>query len=232
MTDERGIGPMPSPATASGWLDLVPGRAPGGLRVAGALLAAILAALAIAIAAWADRALVTSGTESPIAVVFGPDGLAKGDPLATALVWAVGPIAAAISGFVFAGPAVRHVIGSGLWMGALTYVLAIVIAPVILLPDALRDGAGMFVRNLGVIPFVWMFAGVALGPLLLVCLLAGPIWATVLRLTTGGAARGGIATGSLPMWPVIALTVLVLLGFVIVVAAFGTIGAGGAGFVD
>ncbi len=232
MTDERGIGPMPGAGTARSWLDLVPGHAPRGLRVAGATLAAIIAAAAMAIAVWADRVLVPTSTGSPIGIVFGPDGLSSGDPLVTALVWAVGPVGAAIAGFVFAAPAVRFVDGSGLWMGALTYVVAIVLAPVVLVPSALGDGLGMVVRNLGVIPFTWIFAGVALGPLLLVCLVAGPIWATVLRLTTGGVRGAGMSSSSLPIWPVIALTVLVLLGFVVVLAVFGVVGNLGGEFVD
>jgi hypothetical protein len=232
MTDERGIGPLPVPGATSSRPSLVPGEGPLGLRLAGAALGAILAALAIAITVRLDALVWPISDASPIGVVFGPDGLAKGQPIATVLVWAVGPVAAAIAGFVFAGPATRHVDGSGLWMGSLTYLSAILIAPVVLIPDALRDGAGMFLRNLGVIPFVWMFAGVALGPLLVVCLVAGPIWATVLRLTTGGPARGGPSAGSLPIWPVVALTVLVLLGFAIVIAAFGAIGGPGGALVD
>jgi hypothetical protein len=223
---------MPGTGTGGTRRGLVPGEAPLGLRVAGATLAAILAALAIAIAVWADRALVPSARDSPIGVVFGPDGIARGDPVAATLVWAVGPVAAAIAGFIFSASAVRLVDGSGLWMGALSYVVAIVIAPVVLVPDAVRDGVGPFVRNLGVVPFVWMLAGVALGPLLLVCLVAGPIWATILRLTTGGSGRGDASSGSLPVWPVIALTVLVLLGFAVVMAVFGAMGDVGGGIID
>lgn len=214
MTEERGADPMSRPES-------------GGVppRVAGGALGAILATVAIAIAVRVDALLVANSQDSVIAVVFGPNGIGGGEPLGTLLVWAVGPVAAFTGGWFFAAPAIGGAAGSGLWMGAATYVLAIVIAPIVFLPGAAAEGIDAL-RNLGAVPFLWLGAGAALGPLLGVCLLAGPVWAGILRRTIGGAVPHGASTRSLPIWPVIALAVLTFAAWAIVMSVLATTGNG------
>jgi hypothetical protein len=229
MTDERGIGPLPVTPTAGSANNPALGGLLG-IRAAGAVLGAILAAAAVFVAVRVDAFLVARPEDSPIAVVFGPNGIAGGDPLATVLVWAVGPVAAAVAGWLFASLAVRSVDGAGLWMGAATYVLAIGLAPLSLIPGAASQGLDA-VRNVAAVPFLWMFAGAALGPLLGVCLIAGPVWATVLRRTVGGAS-GATSARTLPLWPIVLMAVAVFLGFVVVVALLGSLDNMGGGFID
>jgi hypothetical protein len=218
MTQDRGIGPMPPPGIAESVPDAVGGSGLASTRLAGAVLGAILAAVAIVGAVRVDALLVANPEDSPIAIVFGPDGISRGEPLGALLVWSVGPVAALIAGWLLAVPASRGVDGSGLWMGTATYVLAIGIAPVVFLPSLVSEGIESL-RSIGALPFVWLFAGAALAPLLAVCLVAGPIWATILRRTTGGHAGSGSGTRpssrSLPVWPIAALTVLTFAGWAV-----------------
>src|SRR6478672_11528878 len=223
MTDERQIGaPSVAGPAPAGPVEGSPDR-PIGLKLAGALLGAILASVAIVVATRIDALLVADPLDSPIATVFGDRGIGVGDPVGLLLVWLVGPVAAAAAGFGFALAAARGVDGSGLWMGAATYVIAIGIAPLALVPQALEEGTDLL-RNLGVVPFLWLFAGAALGPLLAVCLIAGPIWAATLRLTSGGLARGGPSIRSYPLLPIVILSVCVFLGWAVVMAMIGAIG--------
>ena len=93
-------------------------------------------------------------------------------------------------------------------MGALTYGGAILLAPIALAPGGPDDAGGLtgLVGSFVAVPFLWMFGGAALAPLLAVCLTAGPLWATCLRLTTSGPGRGGRpSAASLPLWPIVAL---------------------------
>jgi hypothetical protein len=213
MTEERGADPT--------------SRRDSGVppRLAGGALGAILSTVAIAIAVRIDMLLVANPRDSVIAVVFGASGIGGGEPLGTLLVWAVGPVAAFIGGWFFAAPAIGGTAGSGLWMGAVTYVLSILIAPIVFVPGAAAEGIDAL-RNLGAVPFLWLGAGAALGPLLGVCLLAGPIWAGILRRTTGGAALGHTSARSLPIWPVVALSVLTFAAWAIVMSVLATTGSG------
>jgi len=223
MTDEGQLGTpsVAGPAPAGG----VEGSSdrPIGLQLAGAALGAILASVAIGVAIRVDALLVADPLDSPIATVFGDGGVGAGDPVGLVLVRLVGTLAAAVAGFRFALAAARGVDGSGLWMGAATYVIAIGIAPLTLVPQALAEGTDLL-RNLGVVPFLWLFAGTALGPLLAVCLIAGPIWAATLRLTSGGLARGGPSIRSYPLLPIVILSVCVFLGWAVVMAMISAIG--------
>lgn len=222
MTEHgRGIGPMPPAGVEGSAATSAPSAGLLGLRTAGALLGAIIAAVAETAAARLD-ALVADPLDSPIAVVFGPDGIGHGEPLGSLLVWAVGPIAAAVAGGIFAVAAARRVDGAGLWMGATTYVLAIGLSPATLLPEMARV-AGPALSSLAGLPFLWLAAGAALAPLLAVCLVAGPIWAVALRALTGGALRGW-SHRTLPIWPVVALAVLTLVGWILVTAALHVVG--------
>jgi hypothetical protein len=223
MTDEGQIG-VPSLAgpAAPDAIDESSDR-PIGLQLAGALLGAILASVAIVVAIRVDALLVAHPLDSPIATVFGDRGIGVGDPVGLVLVWLVGPLAAAVAGFRFALAAARGVDGSGLWMGAATYVIAIGIAPLTLVPQALAEGTDLL-RNLGVVPFLWLFAGAALGPLLAVCLIAGPIWAATLRLTSSGLVRGGPSIRTYPLLPIVILSVCVFLGWAVVMAIIAAIG--------
>jgi hypothetical protein len=223
MTDEPAIGPLPTTGPPpAGAVDESSGDATR-IRLSGSILAAILAAIAIGIAVRVDGILVADPLDSPIATVFGERGIAFGDPFGQLLVWMAGPLAAAIAGFVFAPAAARGVFGSGLWMGAATYVVAIAIAPLALVPSAIQDGIDV-TRDLFSIPLLWLFAGAALGPLLAVCLIAGPIWAATVRLTLRGPVRGGAPTRTYPLLPIVILGVSVLLGWAIVMAILGAVG--------
>ena len=223
MTDEGQIGAdSVAGPTASVTVDGSSDR-PIRLQLAGAVLGAILASVAVVVAVRVDGLLVADPLASPIATVFGDRGVAFGDPLGLLLVWLVGPLAAAVAGFGFAVTAARGVDGSGLWMGAATYVIAIGIAPLALVPQAVQDGTDLL-RNLVVVPFLWLFAGAALGPLLAVCLIAGPIWAATLRLTSGGLAPAGTSIRSYPLLPIVILSVCVFLGWAVVMAIIGAVG--------
>jgi hypothetical protein len=223
MTDEprTALPPAAGPA-ATGAIetdDELLGRA----RLLGAALGLVLATAAIVIAVRIDAVVSANPLESPIAAVFGEQGIGRGDPVGTFLVWAVAPTAAAIAGFVFGVPAIRRVDGSGLWMGSATYVIAIGIAPITLLPQASHDGIDLS-RDLAVVPFLWLLSGAALGPLLAVCLIAGPVWAHLVRVVAAGRADVGASPRTLPLWPVVALVVCVLFGWAIVMALLGAVG--------
>ena len=223
MTDEGQIGtPSAAGPAPAGAVEGSSDR-PIRLQLTGAVIGAILASVAIVVATRVDALLVADPLDSPIAAVFGDRGIGVGDPVGVVLVRLVGPLAAAVAGFRFAPAAARGVDGSGLWMGAATYVIAIGIAPLTLVPQGLQEGTDLL-RNLGVIPFLWLFAGAALGPLLAVCLIAGPIWAATLRLTSGGLARGGLSIRSYPLLPIVIFSVCVFLGWAVVMAMISAIG--------
>ena len=198
-------------------------------RLIGAGLAAILALLATLVAVRIDALVYPDPLDSPIATVFGPTGIAGTDATSMFLVWAVAPLAAAIAGVVFAVPAAGRVARTGLWMGCATYVIAILISPIALaLAPEGRETSVDLGLGLIMLGFLWVAAGALLAPLLGVCLVAGTIWATLLRRVVGAPPIAG-PLAALPLWPVVALGVSAIFGWTIIMAMFGAM-SGATGF--
>jgi hypothetical protein len=167
-------------------------------------------------------------------VVFGSNGVSGGHPLGLLFAWGTGPAAAGIAGWLMARHAASGTRWAGTWMGAVTYGLAIVIAPLATIPAGLTQFPRAFDFSFVVtdIPMLWLFSAVLLAPLLVVCVVAGTGWAALLRFIRGPqpVAEADPPAG-LKIWPL--LLIGSLLGFMWVVsigfvAMLLTMGAGGA----
>lgn len=157
-----------------------------GTRVLGAAIAAAVAFAAIW-SAWTVAHLVDRGGGLGLEEVLGRNGIAGGQRAGQVLAWATGPIAAGIAGWVLAPRSLGHLGRNGANMGALTYVLAIAIAPIAGLPAALTptEFGSATGEVLTLVPFLWLISGVLLAPLLLVCIVAGIAWAGLLAIARG-----------------------------------------------
>jgi len=179
--------------------------------------------------------------------ILGSDGIAAAGGTRL-LAWAVAPVAAAIAGWISAPRALvgrRH---AGVRMGFLTYGIAILIAPLLVLGPSLTgadvlDGlaadpveslASVVSNGPSVIVFVIGFGSVILWPLLVVCAGAGAVWAEAVRWVT----RGSVDPGPRPDIPEtdtrLLLAVAVLLGSFWLLFAVVTLGGPwfGGGFAD
>jgi hypothetical protein len=216
-------------------------------RLVGAVLGFLFAVPAVALAAVVAAASTPppgSATVSPdvvqgaadsvaaafagLAFVFAPDGFAGGSAIGLAIALLAGPIAAAVMGAFVAPSAARAVTSSGLWMGCLTYLGAIAIAPLAAAPAAVGT-SGDLASAVPVIPVLWLVAIAALAPAFVVCLIAGPLWAIALRRTLATLHRSAPPSpASLPIWPVILGGTLVFLGWAAFASLIGSLsGLGG-----
>jgi hypothetical protein len=224
--DERPIGEAaPNPWVAEARSDP---------RPLGALLGMALA-LSILVALYAIGRRLDPQAAFLLEPVFGRDGITHGQATALLVAWATGPVAAGIAGWVMAKRAAGEVAWAGAWMGAITYVLAIAIAPLSVVVAAIGDRAGTDIASaLGEVPILWVLGGVILAPLAIACIISGMVWAATLRLVRGPAGRrppGSIPAG-LPGAPLLAVGVLLGLAWVVLMSMFSTIGAIGPGGID
>jgi hypothetical protein len=201
-----------------------------GPRALGAAIGAVLAVVVIW-SAWTVAHLVDRGSGLGLEEVFGRNGIAGGQRAGQVLAWATGPIAAGIAGWVRAPRSIGHVGRNGANMGALTYVLAIAIAPIAGLPAALTptEFGSATGEVLTLVPFLWLASGILLAPLLLVCIVAGIAWAGLL-----GIARGPIARTDAPPPSIVLVAALIGLLAVAWVGGLlvfgGMLNTGGASF--
>lgn len=183
-------------------------------RLAGALIGAVLAGILLAAFIWfapsIDRAELRG-----FGLVFGPDGILQERSSARIATLLVGMLSAAIAGWVLSVPAIRSVDWTGLWMGSVTYGLAILLSPIVVAvaTNNLSFSVREITPRLVATPFVTLAAGFILAPLLGVCLVAGPAWASLLRIAIRPAGTGAAASRSLPIWPIVAGTLVVFAGW-------------------
>ena len=155
------------------------------LRPAAGLFAAALA-LGIVALLYLIADIPSVESVAHVRFVLGPDGfLLPGGALALVLAWASAPIAAGVSGFLFARATVRRERWAGAWMGLVTYFLALLLAS--LIPDLTRAVAGeapwgqsIFEAAVGA-PVMAVLAGSVLAPLFFSCIAAGLAWAWIVR---------------------------------------------------
>jgi hypothetical protein len=164
-----------------------------GTRVLGAGIAAGLA-FAVLWAGWTVAHRFDPVGALGLEAVLGIDGIAGGNRTGQVLAWATGPIGAAIGGWLCAPAAVGHRWRHGANMGAMSYVFAIMIAPVAGLPAALSPtefGTLSVGSAVSAVPFLWIVSGIVLAPLLIVCIVSGWAWAGLLGIARGpiGAAE-------------------------------------------
>jgi hypothetical protein len=209
-------------------------------RVLGAILGAGLAfgTMAALYAAASDPTL-----ESLLRVreIFEPGMFGQvGDPQ---FAWAVAPLSGAVAAWHVAPRALAGDRWSGSAMGVLTYFVAILVGPIIvLLPGALATVGNegieaieglTFIDVMSVVPMIIVFGSVVLLPLAVICAAGGAVWAALLRAIV--AASGGLEE-TLPSRPFDARPVVVLFAllavgwFLLVGLMFGVLT--GAEFVD
>ena len=210
---------------------------PTTVRSMGATLATVLGISAMGLAYVVSEIPVV---ESALHVryILGPDGVGSGAPLI--LAWAVAPIAAAAAGWIAAPRALIGRQFAGVWMGFLAYAIAIAIAPIVVFgpmvmgPNVIDgEGAAPFVglvEFLVSVPFIALLAGLILAPLLVVCVVAGTVWAGAVRW----AMRGAADPGPQPAIPETDIRLLIVMGSMLgvlwflfaVVALSGSFGGG------
>jgi hypothetical protein len=217
-----------------------------GTRVLGAGIAAGLA-FAVLWAGWTVAHRFDPHGAFGLEAVLGIDGIAGGNRTGQVLAWATGPIAAAVGGWLSAPAAVGHRWRHGVNMGAMTYVFAIMIAPVAGLPAALSptDFGTLSVGSaVSAVPFLWIVSGIVLAPLLIVCIASGCAWAGLLGIArgpVGGAEPVGAAEpvgGTEPVdaqppsvWFPVLLVALLALAWLGGFSLFGSLlNSGGAAF--
>jgi hypothetical protein len=118
--------------------------------------------------------------------MFGPDGLlAFGGSVLVVLAALVGPLAAALSGWLVAPIAARGVKWVGGWMGTITFGLAIVAGCALPSLGAAIGGTESWGESiLGAIvgaPMMAVPVSIILAPLLACCLMAGAAWSWAMR---------------------------------------------------
>jgi hypothetical protein len=133
----------------------------------------------IVLAAYGAASIPAVESALNIRYLLGPDGLTFGNPYMIGAAWLAGPAAAAVAGWL---AAVRRAAGdrsSGVWMGVLTFYLALAIA---ISADYLIVSVGEPV-SWGAIPsgiVVFSMMGTfILAPLLALCAMAGVVWGVV-----------------------------------------------------
>ena len=206
---------MTAPATPT---SSIPVRALGA--VTGAVLAGALSALVTGIG-------LVGAVSAPasIALIIGPDGIfspTSGAPGA----WVLLPAAAALAGFALGPSAVAAVRWTGTAMGFLTYVIGILLGPIVLLQPITGDwGAGAVDLDagglgglLGGLMILMPIGAVILAPLLAAAVVMGTVWA---RLVREAAPLAGIAvpasggTRSMPVLLLVIVGVLIAGGWVV-----------------
>ena len=147
--------------------------------------------------------------------LLGREGFGRGD-VSGALLWSVAPVSAAWSATLLTSRAIAADRWTGAVMGGLTYAIACAIGPVIAVGTMMSEAN--FADPAMIDPIGWagaagFGAGIALVllyPLLLVCLLAGQVWAEVMR-AVGRSWLGVAGPGPRPFpGALIALSVGVL----------------------
>ena len=193
-----------------------------GVRLLGAGIAAGLAA-AVLWLAWTMAHLIDPAGGLGFEAILGGHGIAGGQRLGEIFAWATGPTAAAIAGAASAPAAAIHRARHGVNMGALTYLIAIVIAPLAGLPAMLAPSDLIVPIPLGpalvAVPFLWIGSAIVLAPLLLVCVGAGITWAGLL-----GIARGPVEAVETRPPSVLFVAILgsfLIVGWVFIAAIFG-----------
>lgn len=158
------------------WIGFGLGALVGGLATVALLVAGIVSGIA-------------SG--SSIALLIGPDGVLAPDRGARS-VWAVPPIAAGVAGAIVAPWARRRRRWAGMTMGFTTYLVGIVIGPLVVFvlssvgapPTVGASEVSIVDSFLGLVfgvGVLWIVGAVFLAPLLVACVLAGITWAALLR---------------------------------------------------
>jgi hypothetical protein len=210
------------------------------VRSMGATLGAVLGLLAMG-ALYVAATIPAVESVTHIRAILDPDGFFGIG--AALLPWAVAPIAAALAGFLFAGRTMAGHHWAGVAMGFLTYVIGVVIAPLAVVGPTWVGGDPSFGSEPGVaemlgsvvfgLPALSAIAGIVLAPLLLVCGMAGIVWAFGLRaiLTAGGATVGETDQRAVDGRILVAIAILLGIGWLIIGFPMLTL-MGDPGFVD
>jgi hypothetical protein len=139
--------------------------------------------------------------------LFEPGGAVAMSRSDQVVAWLSGPIAAAVCGWFVARRAARGDRWAGPWMGAGTFVLAITVAVLAIQTLAIASvDIGLALLQLPVLVF---FASAVLAPLLVLCVLAGSVWAAAVRRVV--PVMEPIAA---PEWPASLLLVLIALALI------------------
>ncbi len=185
-------------------------------RPVGAAIGAVLAGVVLAAVVWF---LGTSDGSGPVglAVALGSGSPFGNRPSIAPAIVVTGTVAAGIAGWLLARPAADSIEWAGLWMGAITYTTAIVLAPVAYAVTSVTSSDGLdLTQTLGAAPIIWMVGSVLFAPLLVACFVAGPAWASMLRVAIGREVPPPARVPTfLPVWPLVAGSIALALGWII-----------------